>query len=109
MTLGRNFGWGLSITLSLWKTVYSGWAMSDVSSPTHHANVMAARNDTFIDICFSEHVAKGLNGGLMMVLMTKLRSHGIMGSRISRYTFCIPVMKHFTVGCAKSDLSSMWL
>lgn len=53
--------------------------------PTLRADVITKRNTTFIDKCSSEQVARGLNGALVRLLSTKLRSHAGVGLRTTGY------------------------
>lgn len=73
--------------------------MSAPISPKRWANVMAIRNDTFIDICISEHFAKGSDGILVMARST--RSHGSTYIQV----YLLDPHDGFTIGCVNTILS----
>lgn len=68
---------------------------------------MAIKNVTFIDKWSIEQDAKGFNGFLVKHLSTRFKSHAGVGSQMSGYTFCRPVMNLFVIRQANTDVPSI--
>lgn len=106
--MGRNLGFVLSTTLSLWSWKKGSSKVSAWSSLTHLTKVIAIKKDIFQDKYWSWQECSGLNGGPMNLISTMLRFHASAGGSVGGITLLSHSMNALMTGILNKDICCLF-